>query len=715
MKTYSKSRQGITYATRWRLINSISILSIITLFSAPLVAAADDADPTEVVVTGQRPSDVALTTGKDKTGDTGKLLSGVAGVAVQTAGGASSRPVIHGLDDERVRITVDGMDLTSACANHMNPVLGYVPATFVDTIGVQAGITPVSNGGDSLGGTISIRTAAPLFAKSGEVLTTGQITAGYRSNAEAAYGSATATVASDTLSLRLNVAAEDASDYKDGNGDTVTSTFYKTRDISALGAWRHGNHLFSLSIGARSIPGQGFTNQQMDMIKNTSTFGNLTYEGTYDWGKLDAQVYGQAVHHLMNIGKDKLTLPGTMMMPDMPMNTRGIDTGASLRAEIPTDVGTARFGAEYRHFGLDDWWPPVAGTMMMAPETFLNINGGRRDRTSLYAELEKTDAGKWGYLAGIRTDQVVTDTHDVVGYNMMYDHAAMTFNAVEHKRTDTNWDATLIGRYSPTETTTFELGLARKSRAPNLYERYAWGTDWMSSLMINWAGDGNAYTGNQNLKPEVAHTLSASVLWHQGKDGWTVKLAPYLTQVDDFIDVRLLQSLSSGDAVLNQLQFVNETARLYGVDLHAEGPLWTSARFGNGRLHVSSSYVHGENTRDNTPLYHMMPFNAQIELEQTAGNWTNGLELEAISDKTRVDPQRREPETKAYALINIRSAYQFKTTRISLSVNNLFDTSYALPLGGVSVDNYLASNGTAAFAPVRGMGRSINLSIARSF
>lgn len=697
----------------WRSICLTS--TALTLGSLPAIAAADEPVATEIVVMGQRPSDVDLASGKDKTNDTGNLLAGGSGVASQTGGGASSRPVVHGLDDERVKITVDGMEFTSACANHMNPVLGYVPGAFVDAIGVQAGITPVSSGGDSLGGTIAVRTTTPVFAKPGKVLTSGMIAAGYRSNGEVSFGNASATIASETLSLRLDVASENASDYKDSNGNTVTSTFYKTRDISALGAWRTGNHLFTLKIGARSIPGQGFTNQEMDMIKNTSTFGNLTYEGTYDWGKLEAQVYGQTVHHLMNIGKDKLEMPGTMMMPDMPMNTRGVDTGGSLRTEIPTSLGTVRIGTEYHYFGLDDWWPPVDGTTMMAPDTFLNINGGRRDRTSLYAEVEKTDAGKWGYLAGIRTDHVVTDTHDVVGYNMMYDDAANAFNAVDHKRSDTNWEATLVGRYSPSETTTFELGLARKSRAPNLYERYAWGTDWMSSMMINWAGDGNAYTGNQDVRSEVAHTLSASVQWRQGGEGWMVKLTPYLTQVHNFIDVQVLQSSVSGDSVMNQLQFVNEEARLYGVDFHAEGPLWRSAHFGNGRLHLSSSYVHGENTTDDTPLYHMMPLNTQVTLEQSIGQWTNGLELEAVAEKTRVDPQRMEPQTKGYALVNIRTAYQFKVTRASVSINNLFDKSYAMPLGGVSVDNYLASNGTEAFAAVRGMGRSINFNISRSF
>jgi len=57
------------------------------------------------------------------TSDTAKLLDGQPGVSLYGAGGVSSLPVIHGMADDRVRVKVDGMDLISACSNHMNPPL----------------------------------------------------------------------------------------------------------------------------------------------------------------------------------------------------------------------------------------------------------------------------------------------------------------------------------------------------------------------------------------------------------------------------------------------------------------------------------------------------------------------------------------------------------------------------------------------------------------
>ena len=78
------------------------------------------------------------------TSDTATLLKNIPGLELQGSGGVSSLPVIHGLADDRLRIKVDGMDLISACGNHMNPALSYIDPTKVESITVMAGITPAT-------------------------------------------------------------------------------------------------------------------------------------------------------------------------------------------------------------------------------------------------------------------------------------------------------------------------------------------------------------------------------------------------------------------------------------------------------------------------------------------------------------------------------------------------------------------------------------------
>ena len=52
--------------------------------------------------------------------------------------GLAGLPVVRGLGDDRLRIKVDGMDLVSACPNHMNSPLSYLDPTAVAKAEVYA-------------------------------------------------------------------------------------------------------------------------------------------------------------------------------------------------------------------------------------------------------------------------------------------------------------------------------------------------------------------------------------------------------------------------------------------------------------------------------------------------------------------------------------------------------------------------------------------------
>ncbi len=83
------------------------------------VRAADEASFSEITVTGVQIKQAGeLDTRRINSGDTASLLDDAPGVSAYTNGGASSLPVIHGMNDDRIKVLVDGMSITSACANH---------------------------------------------------------------------------------------------------------------------------------------------------------------------------------------------------------------------------------------------------------------------------------------------------------------------------------------------------------------------------------------------------------------------------------------------------------------------------------------------------------------------------------------------------------------------------------------------------------------------
>ncbi|HDY86026.1 MAG TPA: TonB-dependent receptor, partial [Methylophaga sp.] len=149
--------------------------------------------------------------------DTAQLLKGMPGVSLYGAGGVSSLPVVHGFADDRLRIKVDGMDLISACANHMNPPLSYINPTNVQSVKLYSGISPVSMGGDSIGGTIAVESNSPEFAQSpDEVLTKGELGTYYRSNGDTRGANVSATLATENLSINYNGSTAKANNYSAG-------------------------------------------------------------------------------------------------------------------------------------------------------------------------------------------------------------------------------------------------------------------------------------------------------------------------------------------------------------------------------------------------------------------------------------------------------------------------------------------------------------------
>ena len=498
----------------------------------------------------------------------------------------------------------------------------------------------------------------------------------------------------------------------------MRSTEYEAANHALTLAYRSGTNLFVLEAGQQYIPRQGFPNQYMDMLYNRAAHVNGRYEGLFDWGTLEARAYWQRLRHEMNFLVDK----GGLANGGMPMETRSETFGATLKATLDlNDRDTLRLGGEFVHFALNDWWPAVPGSMMMGPQTYVNVADGTRARLGLYGEWQRKWSGAWSTLLGLRSDTVWSDAGKVQPYSwtsmmsMADAMAAMAFNAAPHARTDTDVDVTAVMRYAPDAHAAYEFGYARKSRAPNLYERYGWGRGSMSSRMIGWFGDGNGYVGNLALKPEVAHTLSATGSWAGGTAmPWALKLTPYYTRIENYIGVNKLADLTNMMGMPTgfvQLQFANHEAELYGADLAASMGLWNSAQAGKADLKLTAGWVEGRDLTVGGDLYHLMPVHARLSFEHSMGAWSSAAELELVGRKSRVDNIRHEPLTPAYALLNLRGSYTWRNLRFDAGIENVFDTAYDLPLGGLSLGDYKA---VGTLRPVPGMGRSVNIAVTAS-
>ncbi|HEY8214716.1 MAG TPA: TonB-dependent receptor, partial [Methylocystis sp.] len=320
--------------------------------------------------------------------------------------------------------------------------------------------------------------------------------------------------------------------------------------------------------------------------------------------------------------------------------------------------------------------------------------------------------------------------------------AVNLFNAQNRARTDVNFDMTALARYEPDPGSLYEFGYSRKTRSPNLYERYTWPVFSPFTAMFNWFGDGNGYTGNLNLKPEVAHNVALTAAWRDisGANNWEARIAPFYTYVENYIDGARTGGTFNSFPVPNSyifqiMQFRNFNAELYGVDASGRVKLHESPEYGRLQAVGVVSFVYGRNLDIGNPqyclpgngfcsvasflikkgdgLWNLMPANARIALEHQIGGLSMAAETQLVAPKDHVSANKGEFTTPAYALLNLRAAYDWSNMRIDLGVDNVTDALYSLPLGGFDLSNYAwnarlfgRNAGLASVRQVPGMGRN---------
>ncbi len=763
-------------------------LTVAFLLWAARAAASDDTALEEILVTARRsltPELGGATVGTEemkgaraRSSDTAQMLREVPGLSVYTAGGVSGLPAIRGLADDRLRTQVDGADIVAACPNHMNSPLSHIDPTAVASIEVYAGVTPVSVGGDSIGGSILVRSADPVFGTPDEPQIDGAAGSHYRSNGDGWGGNVAVAFATDALSVGYQGAYTQSDDYHAGSRfkdytftgrpghtlstDEVGSTDFESSNQSVRIAWQGGGHLLDFTYSLQDVANEGYVNQRMDMTDNTTRRYKLAYTGRLDWGTLTARVHYQDTKHAMDFGADKRYWYGSGAPPTgsggiaaingspcapisgtsivngqavgcaagMPMNTDGENTGVQIGAALPlAEQSLLRFGGEYQAYRLDDRWPASGAGMW--PYTFINLNDGRRDRLAAYAEWEAT-AGRWTQVAGARFEQVLTDAGRVHGYNLdtyptsgtggmgNQTRDAALFNAQSRRRTDDNWDLAWLARFTPDATQTYEIGLAQKTRSPNLFQRYAWSTWSMAAFMNNLVGDGNGYVGDASLRPEVARTVTVAGAWHDARgERWKLRVTPYFTDLEDYVDAMQWNPATNAPRTtpvvdnFTVLRFVNQSARLYGAELAADALLSGPTAYGQFAARLVAAYAVGTNEDADDGLYNIMPLNATVTITQSIGRWRNSLEGEFAAAKDDVSQVRNEIRTASHALANLRSRYERDRWSVEFGIDNLFDRFYALPLGGAYVGQGTTMgipplpNQPQWGTPVPGAGRSV--------
>jgi iron complex outermembrane receptor protein len=635
-----------------------------------------------------------------RSADAAAIVRNLPGAAIVRNGSQTGILQLRGLSGDRVGVRVDGMTITPACPNHMDPPLHYARPSSGDLVEMFAGISPVSAGGDQIGGSLLINSADPVFSKDSYVLTKGALGAAFLGSQDAALLNADLTLANADASVRYRGSAATADDLRYPGG-TVSASGYDSTSHDLTGAWRTSGGYIAVDAGFSATRDAGTPALPMDMVKDDAWRFGLTQNETFDWGTLENRVYVHDIDHLMDNFTLRPVVPGAMAM-EAPSSSR--DFGWRGDVTLPR-------GGKKLHTGIDLHRnefnaEQVARATGLRRDTF---NDNRRSRIGTYVDWEQKHSDQWSSRIGVRGDVVMSDADAVQNAilpppgmmrNMILADQAR-FNAADRSFTDVLPAATAALRFEPDEQTGVELAMALKSRAPSLVERYLW-TPLNASAGL---ADGRTYLGNLDLDPETSFEV-ALALTREGEQ-WNAGITPFYQSVNDYIQgMPIARNDMNG---LPVLQFDNiDRAELYGFEL--VGGWRINDEFA---LDGSVSYVRGRNKDTGGDLYRIAPLRGMFDLSYRRDSWESHLEWIWADAQNRVSDLQNEQPTPGYGILNLRVAKTFaESIRIEVGVENLLDKRYADHLGGV---NRVSGGDLAVGEQIPGAGRFAYVSLGWEF
>src|SRR5690554_1738847 len=110
--------------------------------------------------------------------DTAEVLKKMPGAYVNRNGSLSGIAQYRGLFGDRVNVTNNGHQVLSSCSNAMDAPMSHLPASQVDAVVLYRGISPISQGMETIGGSIDVISKKIATQESG---LSGDLNLGYNS------------------------------------------------------------------------------------------------------------------------------------------------------------------------------------------------------------------------------------------------------------------------------------------------------------------------------------------------------------------------------------------------------------------------------------------------------------------------------------------------------------------------------------------------------
>ena len=567
----------------------------------------------------------------------GETLNGLPGVASSSFGPFASRPIIRGMDGDRVRIMRNGIGALDASTLSQDHAVPQDPLG-LDRIEVLRGPAALMYGGNAIGGVVN--SIDGRIARETQPGVTGQVQSGFSSaNNDHHAGAALDAGTESGFNLHLDGSsrtfqdqripgkaatnryrASHPGDVHNDESDRLTNSGGRadTGSIGSSYTWDHGYtglsfSRYSANYGSVAEPGvrlnmrQNYT--QMDtMFKDLEgAFQSIQVQGSYTDYK----------HQELEDGEVGTTF-----------KNKGFEGRIEAR-HAPLGPLLGMFGAEFSHSRFS-----ALGEEAFVPQT-------DTDKYALFLveKWQLTPSLAWSF--GARSEHIKVDPNDK-GYTQ--------FNSArERSFTTPSLSTGMVYQLNPI----WELSgnLSYTERAPTFYELFANGPH---------AATGTYEVGNGDVDPEKAVSMDLGLSFDTGKRSGRVGL--FYSHFKNYIGMTATGAVEEDEeGALPVYQYDETKARFYGVEAKSS---WQLAKAASGlwTLELGGDYTNAEDTKRHEPLPRIAPLRLRTALNWQREKWDARLAVEHASGQHRVPSNSGDDSipTAGYTRVDSRLGYHFQ-------------------------------------------------------
>lgn len=580
-----------------------------------------------------------------KRGNTlGETLNGLPGVSASWFGPNAGRPVIRGLDGDRVRVLTNlgsSFDASSLSFDH-NPAIDPL---IIERVEVLRGPAALLYGGTAIGGVVNVVDnripTAPIVGPKGAFEARGGGADGERSVA------ALLEAGNAIFAIHADGFTRSTDDYRVPSATKVRSPVVNSSANASGGALGASVQFMgdkaSLGVSHSNYQSNYGTVAEADVridMKQTRTAAELTLRdlgGTLVDGTF-IKASKSNYEHIEFEGADA--------------GTKFKNTGSDIRAEIKH----AKFGPMQGVLGFQSEQFEFSA---LGEEAFIPTSKTYNRGLFLYEEVA---SGPIKYAFGVRAERSEVNAEGAAG------GAASRFGAADSRRFSLkSGSAGATYRLSPQ--TNLNANIALNERAPTYYELFADGPHVATA----------AYeVGDRNIGKERATSVDVGLKWRDAasQGATNVSVGLFMQSFSRFLVLRRTgvdrdaegnravtdcgdgTSVESGCAagILPEYRYQGTSARLSGIEFQGDWRLMENAGW-TWDIKTKIDYVRATDRTNNEPLPRIAPLRFGVGTVLARGGLRLAADIERAAKQGRIAPTELGGVVQGYSLISASVMY----------------------------------------------------------